>query len=225
MKKQPILPLLLLTIILFNKCKPSKTQKDSKTTFTINWVDKIDSNFDFTQKWTYPEGVYRNEFGQLTCDGICPVEIEAMKETNGRIKADSLEAFYEIIDTTHLFFSLESESNCPEFAGANFVYIERKSDQQITIYSETNAATHSTLNIEIEQSIYKTWVDLVSINPQVGNRKFNLKNGELIIDKQYWEQGVLKAEFNFEFDNGLKEGEEEVFFWRGRMYEEMGGRE
>ena len=46
----------------------------------------------------------------LICDGLCPQEIDKMKYENGKIYEDSLESFYKLIDTTHIFHSIESDA-------------------------------------------------------------------------------------------------------------------
>ena len=44
----------------------------------INWVDQLSGDFSFTKIWSYPEGIYKNEYGQISCDGFCPPEIDTM---------------------------------------------------------------------------------------------------------------------------------------------------
>jgi hypothetical protein len=51
----------------------------------LNLVDSLDDDFSFTEKWDYPEGVYINQWRQLSCDGICPMEIDRMKDDQGRV--------------------------------------------------------------------------------------------------------------------------------------------
>ena len=69
------------------------TVKSTATPILIKWVENLAGDFSFIKKWSYPEGVYKNEYGQLSCDGLCPPEIDAMKDSTGRIYADSLRAF------------------------------------------------------------------------------------------------------------------------------------
>ena len=75
-------------------------------TVQITWVKELSGDFSFKDQWDYPEGVYINTFGQVSCDGFCPPETDAMTDENGRIFDDSLAAFYQLVDTTHLYHSI-----------------------------------------------------------------------------------------------------------------------
>jgi len=213
--------IILLSIIICSfKFGKYENFKESGSKLEIKWVEKMESNFEFTNNWSYPEGIYKNRFGQLSCDGICPIEIDEMKDDEGRIKEELLKAFYEIIDTTHLFHSLESESNVPEFAGSNFIQVKRQDKEKININTSTNVATHSSLQIEIDKSKFTAWIDLNSITP-TGKHKFTISKGNLIIEKQSWEKGILKAEFDFKFENTLNKTRTKAFYWKGKMLKEI----
>jgi hypothetical protein len=219
MKGKSIIILLSIIICSFKCGKHEKSDKsDSK--LEIKWVEKIESNFEFANNWSYPEGVYVNRFGQLSCDGICPIEIDEMKDDEGRIKEESLKAFYEIIDTTHLFYSLESESNAPEFTGSDFIQVTRQNKKKTKINTSTNVGTHSSLNIEIDKSKFTAWIDFNSITP-IGNHKFTISKGNLIIERKSWEQGILKAEFDFVFENTLNQIKIKTFNWKGKVLKEI----
>ena len=40
------------------------TIKSASIPITIEWVDNLSGDFSFTNNWSYPEGVYKNEYGQ-----------------------------------------------------------------------------------------------------------------------------------------------------------------
>ena len=219
MRSKSIIILLSIIICSFNFDKYENFDKsDSK--LEIKWVEKIESNFEFANNWSYPEGVYINRFGQLSCDGICPIETDEMKDDEGRIKEESLKAFYEIIDTTHSFYSLESESNAPEFAGSDFIQVKRQNEKKTKINTSTNVGTHSSLNIEIDESRFTAWIEFHSIT-SIGNHTFTISKGNLIIERKSWEQGILKAEFDFTFENTLNQIREKTFNWKGKMLKEI----
>lgn len=209
--------LIIISSILFISFQFKETS-NSDLKLEIEWMEKIEGDFKFIEKWSYPEGVYLNRFGQLSCDGICPIEIDDMKDDEGKIITDSLEAFYELIDTTHLFYSLESETSSYEFGEANFVRAIEKPNGQIWISSETNISTHSSLKIEIEESKFSAKIDFGSITP-IGNHTFKMKNGNLQIDKSFWEKGILKAKFNLSFEDTLNPKRD--LFWKGIIFKEI----
>jgi hypothetical protein len=212
--------LLIITPILFYSFQffDCKEFSNSDLNFEIEWVEKIEGDFTFINKWSYPESVYINRFGQLSCDGICPIEIDDMKDEEGKIIKDSLEAFYEIIDTTHLFYSLKSETSSYEFGEANFVKVIGSTNGQIRISSETNISTHSSLKIVINKSKFSANIYFGSITP-IGNHSFKMKKGNLQIDKSYWEKGILKAKFNLSFEDTLNPKRD--LFWKGKMFKEI----
>ena len=76
-------------------------------------------------------------------------------------------------------------------------------------------STHSSLNIEIRDSEFSVWIDFASIT-SVGNHKFNLKSGTLKIEEELFVKGILKAEFDFKFEDDLFNKEE--IFWKGKMF-------
>jgi hypothetical protein len=97
-----------------------------KGQINIEWSRNIEGDFSFAEKWSYPEGVYRNTYGQLGCDGFCPPEIDLMMDSTGLIYSDSLKAFYKLIDTTHLSHTIQCEAWCYEWAGTDFITARKK---------------------------------------------------------------------------------------------------
>lgn len=72
----------------------NKDERVKSGEIEISWVDNLPGDFSFAKNWDYPEGVYRNEFGQLSCDGLCPQEVDRMMDENGKIYEDSFTAFF-----------------------------------------------------------------------------------------------------------------------------------
>jgi len=208
--------LILVLSIFFFSFQFQASNPDLK--LEIEWVEEIEGDYKFTEKWSYPEGIYENRFGQLSYDGIYPVKTDDMIDEEGKIIIDSLEAYYEIIDTTHLYHSLESETSSYEFGEANFLRVIEKTNGQVLINSETNVSTHSSLKIVIDKSKFSAKIDFGSITP-IGNHSFKMKKGNLQIDKSYWERGILKAKFNLSFEDNLNPKRD--LFWRGKMFKEI----
>jgi hypothetical protein len=184
----------------------------------IEWVNNLSGDYSFKDKWEYPEGVYKNEFGQLSCDGLCPMEIDRMVDEKGKIIKDSLTSFYQLVDTSHQFYSIESEAWTYEWAGTNFVTVNKVSKDSIIGFTHTNAATHSSLNFTI---IRDKCIPAIAINSirLAENKIFTYKGGRIKIDKNMWDKGVFKAEFDFIFDH--KENMEKPMYWKGKIYTKM----
>ncbi|WP_062054775.1 hypothetical protein [Aquimarina longa] len=181
----------------------------------IKWVNNLEGDFSFKESWSYQEGVYKNQYGQLSCDGICPIEIDLMIDQNGKIYKDSLEAFYKIIDTTHIPYSLKSENRMYEYSGTNFISFTKSSVGEIKGRSANNVSTHSSLHIEITNDFCVVWVDFNSIR-DLGEHIFPLEEGVIVIDKKLFDEGIVKAVFDFKFKNNLDAKEE--LFWKGKIY-------
>lgn len=192
-----------------------KNEKVESGEIEISWVDNSSGDFSFTRNWDYPEGVYENEFGQLSCDGLCPQEIIRMKDENGKIYEDSLTAFYKLVDTTHRFHSIQSEAWTYEWAGTNFVTVTKKNKDTTICYTHNNAATHSSLILIIVKNKCIPTIELNSVTP-TGRKTYHCKGGEIEIDKSLWKKGILKANFDFVFDH--TENPDKPMYWKGKIY-------
>ncbi len=210
--------IILFLVIIGISFKTIKKETDANNKIKIVWVENLKGDFSFKNKWSYPAGVYKNKFGQLSCDGLCPPEIDRMKDETGKIYKDSLQAFYKIVDTTHIAHSLKSENRMYEYSGTNFIHFTKQKNGKIKGESLTNASTHSKLIIEIQDEYCTTWVDFNSIR-DMGENIFPLKNGTIKIDKSLFEKGIIKAEFDFKFENTIEPNEE--LFWKGKIYTEL----
>lgn len=191
------------------------TVKTASIPITIKWVDNLSGDFSFTNNWSYPEGVYKNEYGQLSCDGLCPPEIDAMKDSTGRIYDDSLQAFYKIIDTTHQVHSIKSKAWCYEWAGTDFIEVFRKSKDSVHCFTMTGMATHCSLHLDIIKNTCYAAIDLYSI-VQGGDAKYYCTGGYITIDKKLWKEGTLKAKFSFNF--GHNENPKKPIYWKGKIF-------
>ena len=181
----------------------------------IKWMKQLKGNFSFKEEWSYSEFVYKNKFGQLSCDGDCPIEIDAMKNKYGKIYNDSLSNFYQYIDTSHLFHSLESTNNMYEYSGTNIIVFKKQENGILRGESLENTSTHSRLILEINKDVCTAWVKFNSIK-SFSEVVFPLEKGNIKIDQKIFEKGILKAVFDFKFENTLDT--EKSLFWKGKIY-------
>lgn len=204
--------LLCLLVGLWSGTIPSEKQEGG---IAIEWVEDLEGDFSFKDNWDYPENIYKNQFGQLICDGLCPSEIDRMKDEEGRIYPDSLPIFYQYVDTTHQAHTLQSEAWVYEWAGANQMVFEQQEDQTLLGQSVCTIATHSSLNIHIKGDWATAWVDFNSIR-RLGKHRFLAQGGTLKVDRSLFEQGVIKAAFDWTFENTLEPNQ--ALYWRGLIY-------
>ena len=179
----------------------------------IEWKKDLKGDFTFANQWDYPAGVYKNEYGQLSCDGFCPPETDAMKDLQGRIFDDSLSAFYQWVDTTHQVHSLQSEAQCPEWAGTDYMFATRVQDT-IVCYSLCNAATHCSLRLRLIHNTCMASVLLQSITGRTTT--YLLERGYIKIDPEQLQKGILKAAFQLDFGKDRLSGK--PVLWKGLIY-------
>ena len=211
MKKILIIVNIILPLSLLTSCCATTERKE----ISLKRVGNLTGDFSFKDSWSYPEGIYRNEFGQLSCDGFCPPETDKMKDENGRIYENFLEAFYELIDTTHIFHSLKSDAWTYEWAGTNYIIAERINKDTIVCFTQNNAATHSNLHLIITKNTVKPTIVLNSIVSKNGEKTYCCKSGKMVIDKKLLNKGILKATFDFEFYHDENPNK---MYWKGKIY-------
>lgn len=187
-------------------------------TINIEWMPILEGDFSFSKEWVYPEGISKNEYGQLVCDGFCPPEVTKMMNSKGKIKKKFLNDFYEVVDTIHQFYSLESQSNCPEWLNPHFAEVVKNKDSTYTVSSLSDPATHISLIIEIKANSCYPKAELNSISSNE-NYTYTLDEGHFKVDKSYFDKGILKAEFDFKFKSDNPE--KEPYFWKGKIYTEI----
>jgi len=191
-------------------------QYSNKNGIEIEWVDNIKGNYSFVNDWDYTDYVYKNDFGQLVCDGICNPLIYNMLDSNSKIYEDSLRSYYQLVDTTHIFHSIESNSNCYEWAGTDYIVINKISSDTIKCYTLCSAATHSSLEITLINNRCTASIKLISITNINNPIYYTYKDGYIKIDKYLWNKGVMKAEFEFIFDDHDNPAKD--IFWNGKIY-------
>ena len=179
MGKQTKLIIILLLVLLTFGFITKSTFSDKKNQIKIQWVEHLKGDFDFSTKWSYPEGIYRNAYGQLSCDGFCPEETESMIDSDGKINADSLIRFYQLVDTSHQFHSILCEAWCYEWAGTDFITVKRTTEDKIVCATQTNAGTHCSLVLEISHGNCTPSIALMSIT-STGKTIYDCKGGFMI---------------------------------------------
>ncbi len=192
----------------------TEDETKSELKLKINWTEEFTQDFSFQNEWSYPFGVFLNEFNQPSCDAFCPWKADAMKES-GKIKKDSLTSFYKLIDTTHINHSIKSDAWVYEYAGTDNMVFEKQNDGSILGFTICGGATHGSLNIQIKNNSITSWISYNSVRP-VDIEKFQLKSGDISLDKKLFDNGIIKAEFNLKFINTLNAKKE--IYWNGLIY-------
>jgi hypothetical protein len=216
----------LISMIFCGFTFDSNSKNAKSGEIIVCWADTLSGDFSFTKNWDYPEGVYNNHFGQLSCDGLCPPEIDGMKDENGRIFEDSITAFYNLVDTTHQFHSIQSDAWAYEWAGTNFVTVSRKKADTTFCFTHKNVGTHSSLVLIITDNKCIPTIHLYSVivsrSGMNGEKIYRCKSGHIEIDKILWETGIVKAKFDFVFDH--TDNPNKPMYWKGKIYANIGNK-
>ncbi len=204
-----------IIFLIFFACNYTETKNETiaKGHVKIERIDHLNGDFSFTKQWDYPEGIYKNEFGQLVCDGLCPEGIENKLDNNGKIILDSTTAFYKLLDTSHIPHSIQCEAWCYEYAGTNTINVFKNKDT-IVCYSQQNAATHCSLKLKIINGDCTPTIELTSIAPN-GDKTYTCNGGYIEIDTIMLHKDTLKAVFSFTFNH--PENLKQPMFWKGKI--------
>ncbi len=189
---------------------------------SIQWVDKLSGDFSFKDIWDYGFDVHRNDFGQLVCEMYCSEECDAMVDSSGRIKADSLVAYYKLVDTTHQYHAIVSEATT--YGWSDEPYLDATRISQDTVYCNTfcDGGIYTALHLYLVKDQCFAVIRFHSpASPRHGGgvHYYFCKSGTIKIDKKLWVNGVLKATFNLDFDDP-KYPENEMY-WNGRIYKQI----
>lgn len=182
----------------------------------VSWVNKLPGDFSFTKNWSYPFGIFLNDYGQPICDGFCLPESEAMKDSTGRVYHDSLEAFYKLNDTTHLYHTLECQGNGYEKGEVNFmeVIITGKDSFKCSV----GILPYHSMYLDIVKDTLKGHIYFNSPAPD-GSMRYYIRGGHITIDRLLWQKGIMKAEFNLSFTD--PDDLERPIIWTGKVYTQI----
>ncbi|MDG1332596.1 MAG: hypothetical protein P8P74_09720 [Crocinitomicaceae bacterium] len=188
----------------------------SQVDFT--WADSVEGDFSFIENWDYEEGIYVNKWGQLSCDGFCPIEIDRMKDDQGRIYDDSLTAFYSYVDTTHHHYTHEGTAKSYGFEECHYASAKVLLGK-VHIQTHVNMSTHTSLHIvfdpneAFEKRTFKIYLIYNSIR-NVPRQYFIALNGNVEISKKKFDEGIIQMKFDLVFQS---EGEDELQSWEGKI--------
>ncbi len=188
------------------------------------WVDSLEDDFSFSEKWAYEDGIELNQWGQLSCDGLCPQEVDVLKDAQGRIYDDSLVKFYTLVDTTHRYFTHEGTARVYEFGECHYANAHIK-DEKMYISTEANISTHSTLHLEFDNNNepiprQKAYIVVNSIRSSVGPIDFAATRGKIEISRAAYAHGFIQMRFDLEFTH-LSTDSQGAQTWKGKILTEI----
>ncbi|MBS1634572.1 MAG: hypothetical protein JST26_01530 [Bacteroidetes bacterium] len=213
--KKTVYILLMMSSFCFAQ-KPKLKHLKQPLPLLVQWCDSLAGDFTFTRQWSYPWGVEMKKNGHAGCadGGFCPERCYRMMDDQGIVLKDSTEIFYRLLDTTHLFHTLECEAKMSEWDGSDFMHVYRSTPTSVYAYSETSISTHCSLQLRFEHDTCYASVDLNSIMPE-GSAVYYCLKGFVQLDRIYWAKGMMKARFEFYFKE--PGSSKELLYWKGRI--------
>jgi hypothetical protein len=192
-------------------------QKMHPTPFTIQWENDLPGDYSFINDFDYPLGVEMKSDGKAgwTDGGFCPERCAHMLDSNEIVLKDSGQLFYQLLDTTHIPHSIRCDAWCYEWAGTNSIKVNRVDKHTVFGATETGIATHCSLQLQLTKDTCTANIHLNSIKNKE-TTVFKASSGYIRIDKAYWKQNILKAEFYFIFAH--TENLKQQIYWKGEIY-------
>ncbi|MBL7812638.1 MAG: hypothetical protein JNL57_10485 [Bacteroidetes bacterium] len=179
---------------------------------SIQWKDSVPGDYSFSREWSYNVNVFRNQKGQLVCDGFCDPQLEKLRTKDGIIPVKNRKAYYAAFDTSHFQCNAVISSTMPEFIGSRFFAIRNTGD---TFFLKTHGdpANHSWLELTLMGDSVKCNTRLLSISSDK-NRHYEFLRGTVELDKNQYARRQLRGKFYLVF----RESESgKHMAWEGRM--------
>lgn len=196
------------------------TEKRITTSFgssiSISWFQELKGDFSFANEWEYAEGIKINDYQQIICSK-CPLRAEKMLDKRRKISSDSINVFYDLIDSTRHYYSLNSRSTLTNLKENRFVMIKKYGDFTIEGVTKNQDGINCSLFFRIKDDLITSWI---YIKKTEGTKIYKLKEGKFFADKSAYDSGILKANFSFvyESENSLK-----PIYWSGKIHSKISG--
>lgn len=206
-------------VFFFSSAQTTATK--SSIPVKIRFVNGLAGDYSFSEKWSFPLGVETKSDGRAGCadGGFCPERCYPMLDSNMICFPDSETIFYQLLDTSHLYHTLQCQASCYEFAGSDYIYAEHLKGDTLHLYSATGIATHSSLELYIINDNCYAYIDYKSIAAGAGGF-FYCTEGTISFDKDLWAKGIIKGDFNFKFKDRIKT--KIPMYWKGKIYTKVG---
>ena len=186
------------------------------SSISISWFQELKGDFSFANEWEYAEGIKINDYQQIICSK-CSQRAEKMLDKRRKIYADSINVFYQLIDSTRHYYSLNSRSTLTNLNEDRFVLIKKYGDFTIEGVAKNQDGINCSLFFRIKDDLITSWI---YIKKSEDIKIYKLKEGKFFADKSAFDRGILKANFSFVYESGnsLK-----PIYWSGKIHSKILG--
>jgi hypothetical protein len=212
-------PIFILAILLGLLLNASSKPVKDEILIQISWFTSLKGNFSFASKWSYARNVGLNDAQQITCLQNCSDRAKNMMDDAGLILSDSTDIYYQIVDSTRKYHTLESRSTLYDRKPSNFIKVRRYGNFVLEGSVIQDSSSNCSLFFRIKDSNLTAWA---YHKPAKGEPKiFLLKGGKFFLDTEKFDKGIFKAIFSFTFENELNSLK--PLYWSGKIYTKIEG--
>jgi len=201
----------IIFFLIFFSTSSIQKREDTGVSIQISWFSELKGDFTFANEWEYAPNIEENEFDQIICTE-CPSRAKKMINRNGRIIADSLSAYYKLVDSTRHYRNLQARCTAYDWTEAKTIYVRKYGDFILEGHTENDSTSNSRIFFRIKDNLLTAWIfykknGVTKIYPMTG--------GKFFADSREFAQGTLKATFSFTFlneNNSIK-----ALYFSGKM--------
>lgn len=214
-----IFSILMSAILLGFLLKSSSINTKDDIQIEISWFTNLKGNFSFASKWSYASNVGLNDAQQIACLQNCSDRVQKMMDEEGLIISDSTDAYYQIVDSTRKYHTLESRSTLYDWKPSNFIKVRRYGNFVLEGSVIQDSSSNCSLFFRIKDSYLTAWA--YHKHDKGEFKIFRLNGGKFFLDTEAFDKGIFKATFSFTFDNDINSLK--PLFWSGKIHAKIEG--
>jgi hypothetical protein len=210
---------LVLTILLGFLFNSSFIYKKDDIQIEISWFTNLKGNFSFASKWSYAANVGLNDAQQIACIQNCSERVQKMMNDDGLIISDSTDTYYQIVDSTRKYHTLESRSTLTDWKPSNFIKVRKYGNFIVEGSVLADSTSKCSVFFRIKDNFLTAWAYHKSDNGK--STIFRLNGGKIFMDDAAFSKGIFKATFSFTFENEVNSLK--PLYWSGKIYTKIEG--
>ena len=209
----------MLAILLGFLLNSSSVNKKDDIQIEISWFTNLKGNFSFASKWSYASNVGLNAAQQIACLQNCSNRVQKMMDEEGLIISDSTDAYYQIVDSTRKYHTLESRSTLSDWKPSNFIKVRKYGNFTIEGSVIADSTSKCSVFFRIKENFLTAWAYHKSDNGK--STIFRLNGGKIFLDDAAFAKGIFKATFSFTFENEINSLK--PLYWSGKIHAKIEG--
>jgi hypothetical protein len=216
-RKRYLLYILIISLGFLLKSSIKTVEND--TVILIEWFNNLKGDFSFASKWSFAENIGLNKAQQIACLNNCSDRVRKMMDDEGLILSDSTDLYYQIIDSTRKYHTLDSRSTLYDWKPSNFIKVRRYGNFVLEGSVIQDSISNCSLFFRLKDDYLTAWAYHKPIKGE--SKIFKLNGGKIFLDREAFDKGIFKATFSFTFENDVNSLK--ALFWSGKIYTKIEG--